>query len=217
MKLKIGFIVASTLFLIVVLSTPFAFALTWDACIVNGYGKDLVVDETNGFFSFTAVDPFTPAILNVITAVNHASSDSMEVFLSQNDTVVVSYTGFVATDLVLFPTTEPGVLYQMYYQGPADSVTINQIVIPEFPSILIMPLFMISTLLAAIVYRKKMHFTSQTTDWLNDISFQLFFGRVQFNLFSSFEPQPYQNMENTFVSLHKEYKTCLLLGFFFTT
>jgi hypothetical protein len=35
------------------------------------------------------------------------------------------------------------------------STTVDVVIIPEFPSFLILPLFMIATLLAVIVYRKK--------------------------------------------------------------
>ena len=149
MKMKIGFIVASTLFLIVISCiSPLAFAQTYYWCVVNAQSTDLVVDETNGVFSFTVISA-DPGTTNSISAAIFGG-ENYEEFLSPGDTVVVRNTGFVADDLVVFPGSG-----HLIYQGPADSVTINTVEIPEFPSFLILPLFMIATLLAAIVYRRK--------------------------------------------------------------
>ena len=90
-----------------------------------------------------------PGTTNSISAVKYGG-ESYEEFLSPGDTVVVSYTGFAADDLVVFP--ESG---HLIYQGPADTVTINGTEIPEFPVFLILPIFMIATLLVVIVYRRK--------------------------------------------------------------
>ena len=153
MNHKIGAILVSAMALFTLLSSArMVFAQPWDACIVSSHVTDLEVDETNGFFSFTAVDPLSPGVVNFVSVANYAKDESHAMNLSQGDAVVVSYTDFAADDLSVSPI-EPG-LDLIYYNGPADSVTINTVEIPEFPSFLILPLFMIATLLAAIVYRR---------------------------------------------------------------
>ena len=149
MKLKIGFIVIPMLFLVLVLSNVnFVFAVTWDTSIVNAQSTDLVIDETNGSFSFTVTSP-DPGTANSISVVNQASGENHVADLSPGDTVEVKYTGFTADDLVHSP--ESGYLN---YMGPADSVKINALTIPEFPFFLIIPLFMIATFMVIIVYKR---------------------------------------------------------------
>ena len=151
MKLKTILLATYALFLIIVLSHgTLVFAQTWTTCVVNAQTTDFVVDETNGFFSFTVISP-DPGTTNTITAMKFGSSESYEGSLSPGDTVVVRYTGLTAND----PVYSSGSGY-LYYQGPADSVTINETEIPEFPLFLILPLFMIATLVAVIGYRRKL-------------------------------------------------------------
>ena len=150
MKLKIGFSVVITLLLVVVFcNVHLVFAQTWDMCLVSCNCTDLVIDDTIGFFSFTVISPDF-GVANAITVVDYGSGDNYVENLTIGDTVVVSYTGLEA-DSVIY---NPGSGY-LYYQDPADSVTINGIVIPEFPLFIILPLFMLSTLLVMLVYRRK--------------------------------------------------------------
>ena len=161
MKLKIGFIVASTLFLVIALfnaTLTFAQDNTY-ACMINVKCTNLVTSETNGFFSFT-VSSLVTGTTNSILAINTTTGEEHVRNLSLGDTVVVSYSFFYVTDLDY--SAETGILK---YTGPADSVTINAAEIPEFPTSLITPLFMIATLLAAIVYRRK--HTSQANQRIN--------------------------------------------------
>jgi len=151
MKMKIGFIVVSTLFLVIVLFNA-PLTLAQDpvyACMLNVKCTNLVTDEANGFFSFTVSSPDT-GTPNSITAIKYSDGVENSKILSPGETVVVKYSFFLVTDLDY--STESGILK---YTGPADSVAINTVEIPEFPSILITVLFMITTLLAAVVYRRK--------------------------------------------------------------
>ena len=86
----------------------------------------------------------------MITAIKYSDGVENSKILSPGDTVVVSYSFFYVTDLDY--SAESGILK---YTGPADSVTINAAEIPEFPTSLIIPLFMIATLLTTMVYRRK--------------------------------------------------------------
>ena len=151
MKLKIGFIVFSTLILVIALfNAPLTFAQDpVYACMLNVKCTNLVTDETNGFFSFTVSSPDT-GTPNSITAIKYSDGVENSKILSPGDTVVVSYSFFYVTDLDY--SAESGILK---YTGPADSVTINAAEIPEFPTSLIIPLFMIATLLTTMVYRRK--------------------------------------------------------------
>ena len=150
MKLKIGVLVASTLFLVIALfNVPLMFAQDpVYACMLNVKCTNLVTDEANGFFSFTVSSPDT-GTPNSITAIKYSDGVENSKILSPGDTVVVSYSFFYASDLVY--STETGILS---YTGPADSVTINASEIPEFSSILSIPLLTIATLLV-IIYRRK--------------------------------------------------------------
>jgi hypothetical protein len=141
MNKKIGFVVASTLFLIAVLSTSLAFGQPWETCELNCQGE--TITTATGYFSFYAVPP-RPDIPNKVTVTGGGKTYTWD--LVPGDLVIVH--GYVATDL---QTSADHVTYQ----GPADSVTVNAVEIPEFPSFLILPLFMIATLLAAIVLRRK--------------------------------------------------------------
>jgi len=141
MNKKIGFVVASTLFLIVVLSTTLAFGQPWQTCELNCIGE--TITTATGYFSFYAAPP-RPDTPNTVTVTGGGHTYTWE--LVPGDLVIVY--GYVATSL---QTSSDHVTYQ----GPADSVTVNTAEIPEFPSFLILPLFMIATLLAAIVLRRK--------------------------------------------------------------
>jgi hypothetical protein len=143
MNKKIGVVVASTLFLIVVLSTPLAFAQPWQSCEMNVQVETVTVSESVGYFSFYAIPP-RPDIPNTITVTGGGETYTRD--LVPGDLVIVH--GFLASNL---QTSSD----HLTYQGPADSVEINSAEIPEFPSFLILPLFMIATLLAAIVLRRK--------------------------------------------------------------
>jgi hypothetical protein len=143
------------LLLTVVLFTPFAFAQDWPTCIVDAGGTEITVDATAGFFSFT-VKYANPGITNTITLSNPSTGDYIERSLESGQDVVVSYAGLQEADVNIDSQGN------IAYNGPADSVTVNSVVIPEFPSFLVLPLFMVATLLAAIVYRKT-HIIDQKT------------------------------------------------------
>jgi hypothetical protein len=141
-------VVASTLLLAVVLFTPFAFAQTWPSCTVDAGGTEITVDEAGGFFSFT-VKYANPGITNTIILSNPSTGEYIERALESGQEVVVSYSGLKEADVQIDSQGD------IAYAGPADSVTVNSIAIPEFPAFLILPLFMAATLMAAIVYRRK--------------------------------------------------------------
>jgi hypothetical protein len=141
MDKKIGLAIASTLFLTVVLSTPMASSQPWQTCEMNCIGETISV--TAGYFSFYTAFP-RPDTPNKITVTGGGNTYTWDLVIG--DLVIVH--GYLAS----------GLRYSgdhVTYQGPADSVEINSSEIPEFSSYLILPLFMITTLLAAVVLRRK--------------------------------------------------------------
>jgi len=159
MNKKIGFAVASTLFLFVVLSTPLAFAQDWFTCTVNVqaeeyYFMQVGTPPVGDTFSFYVITPIagTP---NTIIASDGAHTYTINLVVG--DFVEISLEGLTPDDVEFYESSG-----HLLYDGPADSITVNEVEIPEFPSFLILPLFMIATLLAAIVLRKKLTSQSQT-------------------------------------------------------
>ena len=155
MNNKIGAFLISAIALFALLTSAcIVFAQPYDWCIVVAYGTDLVVDETNGFFSFTAYPDMAPDMANWIVATE-VGGDPVEINLSTGDEVVVSYHDFVDSDLIRTEDPHAPGYYRMWYQDLADSVTMNSVEIPEFPMFLILPIFMTATLLTALFFRRK--------------------------------------------------------------
>ena len=140
MNKKIGFVVSSTLFLIVVLSTSLAFAQPWTSVDINVQTEDYVISETEISFWIIEALGSTP---NDIKAAG-----DIYIKVVPGDRVVV--TGYVTTFIEYSETSG-----HLVFLGTADSITVNAVEIPELSSFLILSLLMIATLLAAIVLKRK--------------------------------------------------------------
>ena len=151
MKLKIGIVVTSTLLLMVVLSTSFVFAQPWDTCIISCNCENYEMDEANGFFSFTVAEQ-SPGVTNSIVVANMGGENHEET-LTLGDEVVLRYTELLETD----PVYSEGSGF-LNYQGPADSVTINTVEIPEFTSLALMLVALTFVAVAGLVYKKKLKY-----------------------------------------------------------
>jgi hypothetical protein len=145
---RIGFVVVSTLFLFVVLSIPLAFSQAGYATVeLNVQCTDYYFWAGNLFdFEVIAPQAGTP---NTIIASDDAHTYTIN--LVPGDLVVVRVEGL--TSEVMTYTEASG---HLMYSGPADSITVNEVEIPEFSSFLIVPLFVIASLLAVIVLRRKL-------------------------------------------------------------
>ena len=142
MNQKIGFAIASTLLLSVVLSIPMAFAQPWEEVELNVQAETISTAST--YFSFYVV----ASVAYPNTIIFTGGGQKFTVQLNPGDLVIVRE--YVDTKLT---TSSDHVLYQ----GPASQVDLNGTeVIPEFPSFLILPLFMIATLLGAVILRRKL-------------------------------------------------------------
>ena len=148
MNKKIEFVVVSTLFLIVVLSAPLAFSQPWNTCVINAQATAYSFCGPGENFRFEVIEPIsgTP---NTIVASDDAHTYTIN--LVPGDIVTINLGG-ITEDLITYDQNSGHLLYE----GMADSVTVNEVEIPEFPSFLILPLFMIATLLVAIVLRRKL-------------------------------------------------------------
>lgn len=148
MNKKIIFVVASTLLVTLALFTPFASAQSWSYCYLSVPGTEITINEEQGFLSFT-VKYGEPGMPSTIELSNSSNGAYYERNFESGNTVIVSYSGLKADDVNIDAHDH------IIYEGPVDSVTINAVVIPEFSSFIILPLFIMATLLAAIVYRRK--------------------------------------------------------------
>jgi hypothetical protein len=145
---RIGFVVVSTLFLFVVLSIPLAFPQPWDTCVVNVQATAYSFCGPGENFAFEVIAPQagTP---NTIVVTGTTGNYTMN--LDPGDLITISLGG-ITQDLITYDQNSG----HLMYEGMADSVTVNELEIPEFSSFLIVPLFVIASLLAVIVLRRKL-------------------------------------------------------------
>jgi hypothetical protein len=160
---KIGFIVASTLFLVVALFTaPLSFAqIPWDYCQVSAY-LSFYEEDSTGSLEWTLFTVATPPsgseVTNTIYVMNSDTGENYTKNLQNGDSVTIRYDFIIPIKNTVVPASEPD-RYIIDYEGEVSNVILNNAAIPEFPPILAVPLFMTATLLA-ILYRRKR--TSQT-------------------------------------------------------
>ncbi len=129
--------------------------LTWNWCEVSAYGTDLVESQPPvGGFTFIAVAPPSGSnIPNTVLVINEVTNENYTMDLQPGDELQVNLMDFEITRYN-FTQTENSNNYIIFYQGEAGPVRINRQLIPEFSTILIVPLSVAITLLA-ILYRKK--------------------------------------------------------------
>jgi len=169
MNNKIGLLFFCTLFLVTALvCVPLTLAqIRWDYCKVDAYGTNLndYSDSTTNTerFSFTVATPPTGSeITNTIEVKNNDGSGNFTEILEFGQTILVDYLNSVPSRNNVDPAAESN-YFIIDYEGEVSSVTINSVDIPEFSTILIVPMFIAATLLA-IVYRRKRSSQNQTTD-----------------------------------------------------
>jgi hypothetical protein len=168
MNKKIGFIVVSTLFLVIVLfnaSLTLAQPDIWDYVNLSAYGTS-VNDESETSFNFIVATPPTGSEITNTIYVERTSGLPVENYTRQllpGETINLVHSR-VDVPIVrsVTPASEPD-HFNILFEGQARYVQIEGIWIPEFPTILIVPLFMTATLLA-LIYRRKRTSQNQTTD-----------------------------------------------------
>ena len=147
MNKKIGVIIISTLFIILVLfSASLTFAQrSWNYCKIDAYGTNLYdyADSSTNTerYQFTIATPPTGSdITNTIEVQDYNSGENFTETLSPGQIVYYNYqyTNPSVHDVVA--AAESG-YWIIRYEGDVTGVTINNVDIPEFSAIMILPLF----------------------------------------------------------------------------
>ena len=137
---------------------------SWNYCKIDAYGTNLnnySDSSTNQErYEFTVASP--PAgsdISNTIEVADFGTGENFTETLSPGQVVYFNYqyTNFEINNVT---AAESG-FWTIEYLGDITEITINNVDIPEFSSIIILPLFITVTLLAIIYKRKR---TSQNTN-----------------------------------------------------
>jgi hypothetical protein len=162
------FTIASLFILVTAfMSIPITLAQTeWDYCKISAYGTGLDDYSTSTSnqdrLAFTVVEPPSGSnITNTVEVKDNASGENYTINLAVGERVYIDYQYRIVTENYQTPTSDPDILV-IFYEGEVAQVTINNIDVPEFPIILIVPLFMAATLMA-IVYRRKNISQTKTT------------------------------------------------------
>ena len=155
MKLKIETIAVCAISFVIIFSSMasvFAQSQIWESCIIYAYGTDVDDEAEAGILRFTAATPPTGSdIPNTIYVMDDDTGENYTITLADGDSVSMNYQFPEYKEIDVAAEADH---YTIYYQGTATYVSVNSTAIPEFSSILIVPLFLIATVLA-IVYRKK--------------------------------------------------------------
>ena len=155
MKLKIGSIAICTVLIVIIFSSmPLIFAQgqIWETCQISAYGTAIEEDIEVKSFRFTTVTP--PAgleIPNTIYMMDNDNGENYTITLAEGDVVVVNYEDINIMDIEVASEQSR---WTILFDGSVSFVSVNSTPIPEFSTILIVPMFVLATLLA-IIYRRK--------------------------------------------------------------
>ena len=165
MKLKIGSIAICTMLLVIIFSSmPLIFAQSqiWETCQISAYGTAIEEDIEVKSFRFTTVTP--PAgleIPNTIYMMDNDNGENYTITLAEGDVVVVNYEDVNIMD---FEVASEQSRWTILFDGSVSFVSVNSTPIPEFSTILIVPMFVLATLLAIIYRRKRVSPSKQQLD-----------------------------------------------------
>lgn len=169
MNKKNRFTIASLFILVIAfMSIPLTLAQTeWDYCKISAYGTGLDDYSTSTSnqdrLAFTVVEPPSGSnITNTIEVKDNTSGENYTISLAVGERVYIDYQYRIVIENYQTPTSDPNLLI-IFYEGEVAQVTINNIDVPEFPIILVVPLFMAATL-TAIAYRRKNISQTKTTN-----------------------------------------------------
>ena len=162
MNKKIGFSVAATLFIVAaMICVPLTSAQvkSWDYCKLSAYGDRLndyaeSSSNTERFEFYVAVPPSGSNITNTLEVMNYETGENYTLNLTDGNVVYLEHQYRNPIQMSLNQASEAD-HYIIFYEGEVAAVTVNRIDIPEFSSILIIPLFITATLLAIFYRRKK--------------------------------------------------------------
>ena len=142
-------------------NAPLTFSqIAIDYVQVIAYGTD--VEQTTTAISFIAATP--PAgseIPNLITMMQYGSDENYTRNLLAGDVVAVIHADRDILNLTTTAASEPN-HFTIVFEGGVEWMTVNSAEIPEFPTFIVIPLFIIATLLAIIYEKRTSH--SKLTD-----------------------------------------------------
>ena len=158
MDKKIAQVLVTLLFLIIVVlnsSITLAQSPSWDWVELSAYWNNFVEgDPVPEAFRFNIVTPPTGSeITNTIYVMNNDGENYTKI-LSPGDLISLVHLDCYFDERRFDPATEEG-HYIINYEGEASNLTLDGSYIPEFSSIILVPLFIIITLLATIYKRKR--------------------------------------------------------------
>ena len=155
MKLKIGSIAICTVLIVIIFSSmPLIFAQgqIWETCQISAYGTAIEEDiEVKSFRFTTATPPSGLEIPNTIYMMDNDNGENYTITLAEGDVVVVNYEDINIMDIEVASEQSR---WTILFDGSVSFVSVNSTPIPEFSTILIVPMFVLATLLA-IIYRRK--------------------------------------------------------------
>ena len=128
----------------------------WDNCKVSAYGYNFAEMETGEIrsISFNVGTPPTGSdIPNTLEVTDYVTGENHSITLSIDDPIIIRYDSYPPITNTATPG-EDSSHYIINFEGAVVNVTIRGDVVPEFPPILIVPLFIISTLIVLIFRRK---------------------------------------------------------------
>ena len=157
MKRKIRITIFCTLDLFILLfNTPLTFAQIFDSVQMSVYATNLIVNNLAGAsLEFNvAVPPEGSEITNSISARRISNGENCYVDLLPGDEVLLTYANMLVENITVVESSETN-YFIIYYEGEAGWLWVNATEIPEFSTILLVPLFITITLLASIYKRKR--------------------------------------------------------------
>jgi hypothetical protein len=156
MNKKIGVFVASSFLVItILLCVPLVSSQDWDWCIVSAYGTiEIEAEIPVGSITFTVANlPTGTTVTNTMSVSKDSTGDNYTITLNSGDRVIVTWLDMSPSVYTTLQGSEPSYKF-INFEGRVWAATVNGAQIPEFPAILITPLFIALTLLA-ILYRRK--------------------------------------------------------------
>lgn len=126
-------------------------AQTYGYCYVVTYGTDLVDDTVNGILSFNVTSNGNGT--SIIVQIWDGGFQQYLEILETGDIVLIDYKDCNVTYKSIQEVSPDE--YLIGFTGEANSVTINATEIPEFFSLVVLPVFILATLLVAILHKRK--------------------------------------------------------------
>ena len=139
---------------------PFTSAqIPWDYCKVSAYATNVEYEEVRNIVRYTflvAEPPSGSNITNTIYVMNYETGENYTKNVPIGSIVRIRYDDIIP-DICSVTLAEDSRYSIVYYEGAVVRVMINSVDVPEFSTILVIPLFMTATLLAILYKRKRDH------------------------------------------------------------